>query len=130
MKEPLKGQAADGQYQAATPPVGLHASFYFYDRAGILIQTDPIDGAIQKFVPVTLLVHILYLTHYPALAEHPKEERMYERTGQNFYWPKMVNDAYTPVQNFCSWAQIGSHMTLKSKSSALFSSSILSVRSH
>lgn len=48
---------------------------YSYDWSGVLIRQALIDGALQKFVPTSLRVHILYLGHYPVLSGPPGGDR-------------------------------------------------------
>lgn len=90
-----------GQCQASTEKVENHVSRYTYDGGGVLIWKEPINGASQNVVPVTLRVCFLYLSHDPTLAGHPSERCMYDRMGKTFYWAHMRNDVYTLVDE-CS----------------------------
>lgn len=59
VKEILCKQGADTACQAAVQTVGHLALCYFYDGDAIFMGTAKIDGALQKFVPVTLCAGIL-----------------------------------------------------------------------
>lgn len=56
----LQEEGSGSECQAAVQTVGLPASLFTYNHDGVLILQAPLDGALQKYVPVTLRTHILY----------------------------------------------------------------------
>lgn len=52
---------------------------YLYNRISIIFRQSKVDSAVQKVVPVALRVLILYLSHYPILAGHPRKRRFYDK---------------------------------------------------
>lgn len=116
LQELLGEQSPDSEFQAGAKQSDTlpHAT---YKCNGILITTASIDRALEKVVPVTLRVGVLYLSHYPTLPGHGQKRRMYStrRCESPFFWPHIANAVYTIVHKCCSWAQKGSHVTHKQK---------------
>lgn len=49
-----------------------------------LRKQAPVGGALQKYVTASLHASILYFSHYPTLAAHPRERRVYDRVKPLF----------------------------------------------
>lgn len=67
----LEEQSIDRQRRAAAQTMAFPASTFNYDKAVLLVLQSLVDGAIQKFEPVSLRWLILFLSHYSRLARHP-----------------------------------------------------------
>ena len=85
--------------------VGLPGSQFVYDREGYLSRVSKVDGALQRVVPRSLRIRLLYLAHYPRLQGHPGARRMYDSLRQDFYWRFMANDVFETVRRCLSCAK-------------------------
>lgn len=77
-----------------------------YDRKRFLIRTARNDRAVPKFVPLSLLLHLLYHSHYSILEEHPGGKSVFDSTRREYYWSHMANDVYTILRDCRESAQI------------------------
>lgn len=48
---------------------------------------------------------ILYISHQPPLAGHPKQRGMYDTIRKDFYWPKILQGLYHTVSDYKSFAK-------------------------
>ena len=92
LAEFLHERATDPFCQAVAQQVGTWKSKLDYDRYGLLVRKSPLEGALQRVVPKSLLDRLLYLSHYPRLAGHPGGTRMYYTLRRDYYMPMMAND--------------------------------------
>lgn len=71
LKEFRQAQAADRKCQAAAQNCRLSTFLLTYDGNSVLVRQAPVDGALQKYIPITFRTHILYLSHYPTSDRRP-----------------------------------------------------------
>lgn len=57
-----------------------------------------LDINLQRVVPKRFRAGVLHLAHYPSLLDHPGGIRMYYTLREEYYWPHMVNAAYSTVR--------------------------------
>lgn len=98
-------KASDSKCQAAGKSVRLPASWITDDHHGFLVRQVRVSRALQKYVPVTLHAYLLYLSHYPTLARHHREQRMYDTMRRHFFWSHMANDVHRTEEDWSSCAQ-------------------------
>ena len=67
-------------------------SLFTVQPDGLLVRRSPHDGVVQMVVPESLQPRVLYLSHYPLLAGHPKSSRMYDSMRRNYFWRRMLDD--------------------------------------
>lgn len=91
--------------RSASPTVGLPRLMYNLDTNGFLVCTAPVHGSLEKVVPTSLQLHLLYHWHYPTLAVHPCEECMYNRMRRKLYWPHNGSNVYNPLRDRPKCAQ-------------------------
>lgn len=53
-----------------------------YDRNGLWTRIAPIDGAVQKSIPISLKARLLYQFPYPTLVGHPGEKICVHHDGK------------------------------------------------
>lgn len=73
-----------------------HSDFSVY-KHGLSVLCFPVNECIRAVVPQLFRQRVLYLSHYPPIAEHPGQRRMYDSLRREFYWPYMAHDAYTTL---------------------------------
>ena len=76
----------------------LYSPFKVKDNS-LLILISPVDGAEQTVVPEALQPRVLYLSHYPLLAGHPKGSKMYDSMRRNYYWSQIANDFFQTAKD-------------------------------
>ena len=54
---------------------------------------------VQTVVPESLQPKVLYLSHYPLLAGHPKGSKMYDSMRRRYYWSRMTNDVFQTAKD-------------------------------
>lgn len=76
-EEFFKDENADMYCKEGLATVG-HTTFLLdIDTDGVLMRRAPLDGALQKVVPVTLRARVLYVSYYPRHPGHHGESRVY-----------------------------------------------------
>ncbi|CAN8067637.1 unnamed protein product [Agarophyton chilense] len=104
LEELIQEQAEDEYCKSVRKDVGNGITLFDINRYGVLIRHSPLDGALQKVVPRSLVPCVLYLSHYPRLEGHPGGTRMYNTLRRDFYWPQMANDVYQTARDCRSCA--------------------------
>ena len=103
----------------------LRDSRFFEDRYGVLRRVDPYDEAgSQIVVPQTLRARILSLAHYPKLAGHPGQTRMYYTLRRGYYWPHMAADVFDTVRNCHQCAKNRIRLRKRTNPLALFPATV------
>lgn len=74
----------------------------WYDQETVLVRQSKVYGDVQKFVLESLLVQLLYTSHYPVLFCHSVGIRLYDTLRREFHSPHINNDAYTRTAYFLS----------------------------
>lgn len=89
----IKVQSNNAFYQRAGRNVGHSEIKCLLNKAGVRIRRAPIDRTLQNKVPKSLEGEIMHLSHYPPLAGHYGQRRMYSNMHSNYYWSGMAQDA-------------------------------------
>lgn len=111
----LQEQTLDRERQAASQAVGFPAFLFTNYRHCVSIRPAPVHGALQKNVSITLLVGVLYLLHYPTLARHSRERRMYDFMKHCFFWLYIAIGVNTTAKDCCSCTKDGYQNQAKAK---------------
>lgn len=93
-EEFVQAQLRDTFWKSVPSEVGKTATTLHLDRDGVLCTPASLDGSIQRVVPASLKDRVIYLVHYPRLAGHPGETKIYQTLQRNFYRITMSNDIY------------------------------------
>lgn len=80
--------------------VRIPGSAVSFDLSRIFVSESAAENAIEKVVPVTPQLTVLYLTHHPSLEGHPHKLQMYDTPRWEYYWSHIVNDVYK-TENAC-----------------------------
>lgn len=115
LEEYLQTQASKRERKAIPKTVGYFTLNFTYDRDGVLLRQTPVDGELQKYVPVTLQARIPYFAIYLMIARHARKRRMYGTIKQHFYWPHIENDIHMTMKDCSSGPRQGSQMKHKHK---------------
>ena len=103
----------------------LKDSRFFEDRYGVLRRVDPHDeDDSQVVVPKALRARILSLAHYPKLAGHPGQTRMYYTLRRSYYWPHMAADIFDTVKNCHQCAKNRIRLRKRTNPLALFPATV------
>lgn len=90
-------QAKDSYCRELSTTVGLPGLTSNSDRNGFLARPSPIYGAVQKSLPTSVQLYLLYYSLYATLAGHLGERCMYDSLRREYYLPHMVNVVNTTV---------------------------------
>jgi len=74
-------------------------------KEGLLARVAPLDGAVQVYVPFSLLQDLLRLEHDVVRAGNPGVIRMYATIRRHYYWESMAADVYDWVASCASCAR-------------------------
>lgn len=94
----LSSQASARDCQNASKNVGFISSVFTYGYGRLLVGQALVDRALQKYILVTLRIPIRYLSHYPIVAGHPRQRRMYHTMTHHFSRRRIANDLNTTVK--------------------------------
>lgn len=72
---------------------------FLYDKFGILSKQALLDGAIQKFVLLSLRAEVLKQEHDSAISGNPRAGCKYDTMRRSYQWPYMANDVCTYVED-------------------------------
>lgn len=101
-------QAIDPYSCAATLYTGTPQSEFHTDSFGILAQKSLFDELIQIVVSASLLRRMLYSCHYPPIAGHLGQRRIYDTLCCYFCLPHMASEVQHTVAKCVSCARTGS----------------------
>lgn len=68
------------------------------DKGDLHIRITYIERSIQESQPEQIRQHILLMTHYPSVAGHSVERRMYDMVRRVFYWLMNARGALSSVE--------------------------------
>jgi len=105
VEELIAAQSKDEYCRKLMTESDTEGSRFSYDEEGVLIRLSPLDHAQQRVIPLRLQARVLYLSHYPLTAGHPKGSKMYDTMRRHYYWPNMANDVYQTVRDCRACAQ-------------------------
>lgn len=94
----------------ASSPAGNPRSFYSYTRNEILFRQSGIDGELQKVVPTSLHVLMLYFS----LASYPGYRWLYNALQPEYYWPNVANDTSTMESTFTAVQHLARELVIRS----------------
>lgn len=89
----------------AATKIGQRSCKSTVDEESLLIRKAHTNGAIQIMLPSSFRRRVLMVSHYPSIAGHHGQRRMYETLGRTFYWPQIGADVDCTVRNCTSCAQ-------------------------
>lgn len=89
----------------------MPCSSFFLDSDCFLVCISPIDGAIQKIVPMSIEPHALYFSQHPPLVGHHGESYILNTIRRVFSWPRTTNNAYATFKDCSSCARNGKRLT-------------------
>lgn len=90
----IKSQSDEVLCPEAAKKMGQSEMELLLDKDSVVTRRTPIDGALQKLVPQLMRESKLHLSHYPSLAGHHGQRRIYETMHRDYYWPKMAQNVY------------------------------------
>jgi len=106
-QEIILGQAEDAYCQkrlkeldvlSPPDPKWSRQAFFFLEKNGLLCRHSVYGRDTQMVIPEALKQRLLQYQHQSVLAGHPGSRRMYDTLSRYVYWPTMVVDVYTHVE--------------------------------
>lgn len=95
----IHDQAKNSYGCQAWSTVRVQVQSFNYDRNYFLTRIAPVDEAVQKAAPTSQKHRLFSHSHYPALARHNGERRIYDSMWRAYQWPAIVNDVSTTVRD-------------------------------
>lgn len=86
---------------------GTSNCLIIFDKNEPLTKQTTLHGLAHKLVPISLRSIILYVAHYPILAGHPGERRMYDSSCREYHWPNMSTEPYNTVRSCTDCPRVG-----------------------
>lgn len=103
----IQAESEDIYCNPTRPPIGSQNPHFSFAKDILLMRQALLDVLVQRLIPQSLHLALLYIAHYSTAPGHFGKVCMHDDLQRDFYWPNVAADTHNTVRCYLKSPETG-----------------------